>query len=98
MEIKFTKGEWYIDSSTDICTKEDIIGNVICLAPDICCEESLKNWVSNAQLISAAPDMFEQLTSIIDGTAFDKETGLIWEHRLEEIRKVLNKAVGSDSF
>ena len=52
----------------------------------------------DAKLIAAAPDMFEQLTSIIDGTAFDKETGLIWEHRLEEIRKVLNKAVGSDSF
>lgn len=65
METKFTKGDWFIDSSTDICTKENIIGNVICLAPDICCEESLENWPANARLISAAPDMFNALVELL---------------------------------
>ena len=97
METNFTEGKWTVEESSyhpglyDQIIKSDkaYVGRL--RGNDL-------ETKSNANIISASPDMFEQLVSIIDGTAFDKETGLIWEHRLEEIRKVLNKAVGSDSF
>ena len=47
---------------------------------------------ANAKLIAAAPLMYEQLLSIVDGSAFDKESGLVWEHRLDAIREALKKA------
>jgi len=34
--------------------------------------------------------MREQLEAIVDGRAFDKETGLIWKHRLDLIQQILN--------
>lgn len=47
---------------------------------------------ANAKLIATAPKMYEQLLSIVDGSAFDKESGLIWEHRLNAIQEVLKEA------
>ena len=98
METNFSKGDWVVTQTERVECNNEIVALVYdgTAAPTAC--ENIDFVTANANLISAAPDMFEQLTSIIDGTAFDKETGLIWEHRLEEIRKVLNKAVGSDSF
>ena len=99
METKFTKGEW----NHNIIELEDFGIAAISNQSKIIAQCNLNGKLSeevkaNARLISAAPEMYEQLSSIIDGTAFDKETGLILAHRLEEIRKVLNKAVGSDFF
>ena len=98
METNFSKGDWVVTQTERVECNNEIVALVYdgTAAPTSC--ENIDFVTANANIISAAPDMFEQLTSIIDGTAFDKETGLIWEHRLEEIRKVLNKAVGSDSF
>ena len=36
-------------------------------------------------------ELVEQLESIADGSAFDKESGIIWEHRLEKIKELLGK-------
>lgn len=96
METKFSKGDWVVTQTERVECNNEIVALVYdgTAAPTAC--ENIDYVTANANLISASPDMFEQLTSIIDGTAFDKETGLIWEHRLEEIRKVLNKAVGSE--
>ena len=48
--------------------------------------------MANAKLIAAAPVLLEQLQSIIDGSAFDKETGLIWQHRLTAIEDAVKLA------
>jgi hypothetical protein len=47
------------------------------------------NEKANAILCSSAPEMLEQLISIVDGSAFDKETGYISEKRFEEIKKLV---------
>jgi hypothetical protein len=46
---------------------------------------------ANALLISKAPEMLEMLESIVDGTAFDKESGLIWKHRLQLIEQLIKE-------
>ena len=99
METKFTKGEWFIDSSTDICTKENIIGNVICLAPDICCEESLENWPANARLISFAPEMFYRTVLLANSEgwqdAFDlicKITGKEYKYLSDDFNQLVEEA------
>jgi hypothetical protein len=46
---------------------------------------------ANALLISKAPEMLEMLESIVDGTAFDKESGLIWEHRFKLIEQLIKE-------
>lgn len=98
METEFTKGNWVVTQTERVECDNQLVALIYdgTAAPTVC--ENIDYVTANANLVSAAPQMFEQLTSIIDGTAFDKETGLIWEHRLQEIRKVLNKAVGSDFF
>lgn len=50
------------------------------------CKETVE---ANAALMVIAPDMFEHLEAIADGSAFCSETGLIWEHRLEAIKLLL---------
>lgn len=32
----------------------------------------------------------DELESYVDGRAFCKDTGLVWEHRLENTKKILN--------
>jgi hypothetical protein len=99
-EKKFIKGKWYLQEFSDVYT------NVVRTNQGEGFETA---WVCNihgsskenrptAILISMAPEMLEQLENILDGTAFDKETGLIWEHRLEEIKNIVERANGSDSF
>lgn len=41
-------------------------------------------------------ELFEQLLSIANGTAFDKETGLIWSHRLETIKEIMSKYINNN--
>jgi len=95
--MKHTKGKWFAtEINTDkkwiniSSSEKGIIGRTYYgdLEPVITKEEA----EANAKLIAAAPELLEQLQSIIDGSAFDKEKGLIWKHRLDEIEKVIKKA------
>jgi hypothetical protein len=46
---------------------------------------------ADAKLMAAAPEMYEHLIAIVNGTAFDKETGLIWMHRVVAIEELIKK-------
>jgi len=93
MKTKFTRGEWTLDFTGRIIhTKSKIQGNVICLAPSRELIESNLKWKANAQLISAAPDLFEALINIEN---YDNRIPAnIWEMR----NKALNKALGEEYF
>ena len=97
---KFTKGEWRQSHrekqdgmySTEVYDEE---GKTICTLAwhKVPIEGGFTtDREANAKLIAAAPLMYEQLLSIVDGSAFDKESGLVWEHRLDAIREALKKA------
>lgn len=87
MKTKFTKGEWetnkdYVWSkSTFICKIEEVNYN----DKDI-------EAIANAQLISAAPDLFEALINIENDD--NRIPATIWEMR----NKALNKALGEEIF
>ena len=44
-----------------------------------------------SEILEQRDELLEQLRSIIDGTAFDNDSGLIWEHRRNEIETVIKK-------
>ena len=93
MKTQFTKGEWILDFTGKIIhTNEKIQGNVICLAPNRGLIESNLKWEANAQLISAAPDLFEALLNIENDD--NRIPSTIWEMR----NKALNKALGEEVF
>jgi hypothetical protein len=93
MKTKFTRGEWTLDfTGRFINTKAKIQGNVICIAPSRELIESNLKWKENAQLISAAPDLFEALINIENDD--NKIPATIWEMR----NKALNKALGEEIF
>ena len=93
MKTKFTEGKW-------ILTIHDYIKGEIF----IYCNEkpiiriAINNFLkkseakANAQLISAAPDLFEALLNIENDD--NKIPATIWEMR----NKALNKALGEDIF
>lgn len=61
---QFTPGEWHLEADY-IITKTSIEGNVICQAPEIGCEESLKFWPANAALIAAAPELLQSCQEML---------------------------------
>ena len=87
MKTKFTEGEWgtnkdYVWSKTTfICKIEEVDFN----NKDI-------EAIANAQLISAAPDLFEALINIENDD--NRIPATIWEMR----NKALNKALGEEYF
>ena len=91
METKFTKGEWHARIGFNnqwTIFNENALGVANVVKWTVKSEEEAE---ANAKLIAAAPDMFEHLQSIIDGNAFDPETGHIWEHRLQAIKDTLSQ-------
>ena len=64
----------------------------ICIAPTRELIESDLKWKANAQLISAAPDLFEALINIENDD--NRIPATIWEMR----NKALNKALGEEVF
>ena len=106
MDTKFTKGNWFIKETkidkTDITCQtvlmtdlkyDDIKSPVICDLYGQATEEGK----ANAQLLCAAPDMFNVLLELQESASYwseyDVPIGIV-----ERINSALNKAVGSDSF
>ena len=94
LETKFTKGKWIIEEQSYhpglydqiIKSNESYVGRL--RGNDI-------ETKANAQLISAAPDMFNALRDLYD----DKEVWSdLFESQKEFICRVLNKATGSSFF
>lgn len=95
MVTLFSKGEWVKNNSLAPLT--GIVGEIEISTTD----KSITEWIAlchdsaNAQLISAAPDMFNALKDLYD----DKE---VWQDlyasQQEFICRVLNKATGSSFF
>ena len=102
METKFTKGEWAFQkfgkqyNLTAQHGRREIILSANLKGELVMNQDGILRPINpdhpNAKLIAAAPLMYEQLLSIVDGSAFDKESGLVWEHRLDAIREALKKA------
>ena len=106
METKFTKGNWFIKESkiekTDITCQTvlmtDLKYNNI-KSPVICdlYGQATEEGKANAQLLCAAPDMFNVLLELQESASYwseyDVPIGIV-----ERINSAINKAVGSDCF
>jgi hypothetical protein len=96
MKTKFTKGEWTIeeinkiDEWVDIGSKKGIISRSFWGDREPIVRE--REAKANAQLISAAPDLFEALINIENDD--NRIPATIWEMR----NKALNKALGEEVF
>ena len=95
METNFSKGEWVCNKS--IAPLTGIEGEIEVSTTD----KSIVEWIAlchdsaNANLISAAPDMFNALLDLYN----DRETWSdLFESQQEFICRVLNKAIGSSFF
>jgi hypothetical protein len=84
----YTKGEWKKESNIVKCFKR----GVICRCPSPTTEDGVFEFQSNAQLISAAPDMYEVLQDIRDGVVNNQER--IGHDRFDKLIKALSKAEG----
>ena len=92
MKTQFTKGQWFIDKldgSVNVTTFEK---NVCKLTYGRAYDSTEEEMHYNAQLISAAPDLFEALINIENDD--NRIPATIWEMR----NKALNKALGEDIF
>jgi hypothetical protein len=65
MEFKGTKGEWKLDGIGKdlymVSSDSEVQGNIICIMPDSEYPDSQENWIENAKLIAAAPELLEAL-------------------------------------
>jgi hypothetical protein len=93
MEIKFTTGQWEAGKNGfSVECDNDIIATCHYVTERWITEEQAK---ANAQLISAAPDMFYVLIDLYN----DREVWSdLFEDQKESICRVLNKATGSTYF
>lgn len=99
METKFTKGAWSVQTIDisdykSMCIiseyEQKVIAHIYLTPPKIT-EENIEN----ANLLSAAPDMFNALKDLYD----DREVWSdLFESQQEFICRVLNKATGSSFF
>ena len=100
--MEFTKGEWkYIPESTDYtdgrpdCFKGVIHGGelnmAICVMVSDCLEENVK---ANANLISAAPDMYEALKELTKYVFFSSQPNSEGDKLVVKANQALNKAEG----
>ena len=95
METNFSKGDWVVNQTDRVECNNEIVALIYdgTAAPTAC--ENIDYVTANANLISAAPDMFNALRDLYD----DKEVWSdLFESQQEFICLVLNKATGSDFF
>ena len=95
METNFSKGDWVVNQTERVECNNEIVALIYdgTAAPTTC--ENIDYVTANANIISAAPDMFNALRDLYD----DKEVWSdLFESQQEFICRVLNKATGSDFF
>ena len=95
METNFSKGDWVVIQTERVECNNEIVALVYdgTAAPTAC--ENIDFVIANANLISAAPDMFNALRDLYD----DREVWSdLFESQQEFICRVLNKATGSSFF
>lgn len=69
MEVKFTKGDWFVDADMTIMTNDSTADDdMIC---DMMPVEINEAVIANAHLIAAAPEMYKWLQVVIDSGEID---------------------------
>jgi hypothetical protein len=88
--MNYTKGKWYTISGGFV----DAITNGTTIPIEVATIHG-ENQEGDAQLISAAPDMYEALKEVIDLTLFtDKIENVDWQKFRRHAVNALNKAEG----
>lgn len=99
--MEYTKGEWRVDYKGSIGHIKAILGDI---TPTVCRYSPPPNCatyipegerLANAQLISAAPDCYKELTNLI--TRIEQGLALGEKLDLEPARKALAKAEGKEA-
>lgn len=107
-ETKWTPGPWVVSDSQDevsVCmgTAIDSPYEYTCghvwQTPDVYWSEADKEDIANAQLIAAAPDLYEALEDMLSGWKYIREShgdlyGVGWDRAQNKARAALAKARG----
>ena len=102
METNFSKGDWVVNQTDRVECNNEIVALIYdgTAAPTAC--ENIDYVTANANLISAAPDMFntleELLAQVKQFTAGNIGEQDYFRDEISNAKKALNKAVGSDFF
>ena len=99
MTTKHTPGPWYVGSGTyegrniySVASVTDDEGftyqPIVASAED----DGIKCWDANARLIAAAPDLLDELLSVLDWAVTEQSP--LRNQEIESIRKVIAKATG----
>ena len=95
METNFSKGDWVVTQTERVECNNEIVALVYDGTAAPTERENMDYVRANANIISAAPDMFNALRDLYD----DKEVWSdLFESQQEFICLVLNKATGADYF
>jgi len=62
---KWTPGPWSVWEGGVVVHDHNIEGNVICLEPEHMMKASLASWPDNANLIAAAPSLYDALSGAL---------------------------------
>ena len=92
MKTQFTAGTWFIVSINGLVNVTTVEKNICKLTCGRAYDSTENEMPYNAQLISAAPDLFEALINIENDD--NRIPATIWEMR----NKALNKALGEEVF
>jgi len=98
MSEKFTKGPWkatydsQLQSAIEIYNEEDRI--MVAVLPDRGTVEAMPEIEANANLIAAAPDMYEALEEV--WRILDSTMPLSRDNRADRIKRILCKARGEE--
>jgi len=95
MKTNFSNGEWVVTQTDRVECNNEIVALVYDGTAAPTERENIDYVTANANLVSAAPDMFNALRDLYD----DREVWSdLFESQQEFICRVLNKATGSSFF
>jgi len=90
--MNYTKGEWKIEHEFTVMAGNRCVASCGGYSTNFDVEKTRNENIANAQLISAAPDMYEILQDIRDGVVNNQER--IGHDRFDKLIKALSKADG----